>query len=428
MTTETTCRNPYAVGGVVEGPYFYGRMELIEALLDSRDRVTWIVGNRRIGKSSLLRRLVEKGNSDTSVAFAFSLEGAESMADFARYIIDELDNYPERLARLELQITDLQDKTPPEIMRLLDRHGRERQIEVLLLLDEVEALIGIVEQDGDSCLKELRRAMQRSEALRIFFAATKRLAVLDDFCHEWETSPFLFGVAPSYLGRLYHDSAVALICQTQSDHALDVDTVIVNAILSATDCHPYLTQWLCARLWTDEGLRIPTADDLIPDTKLIGIFQFDYNHLAPIERSILRCLARVEATDEASLLEQLEIDIPRVQLLHLLQALTQLGYVRHVDDKYAIGNQLLYNWLQFSEIDEVAPSVSDAAAVELADEEQQGIMKIIAAHRRRLLVLEEQRALRGNDAPPEITMEIEDIKSRVAELETDLGRIRKRQQ
>ena len=111
-----------------------------------------------------------------------------------------------------------------------------------------------------------------------------------------------------------------------------------------------------------------------------------------------------------------------------MQALTQLGYVRHIDEKYAIGNQLLYNWLQFSEVDEVAPSVSDAAAVELADEEQQGIMKIIAAHRRRLLVLEEQRALRGNDAPPEIAMEIEDIKSRITELEADLGRIRKRQQ
>lgn len=428
MTIDTIYRNPYAVGGVVEGSYFYGRMELIETLLDSRDRVTWIVGNRRIGKSSLLRRLVEKGNTDTSVAFTFSLEGAESMADFARYMVDELDNYPERLVRLELPLTDLQDKTPPEIMRLLDRHGRERHIEVLLLLDEVEALIGIVEQDGDSCLKELRRTMQRSGALRIFFAATKRLAVLDDFCREWETSPFLFGVAPSYLGRLGHDAAVALICQTQSDHALEVDRAIIDAILNATDGHPYLIQWLCARLWTDEGLRVPTSDDLIPDTKLIGIFQFDYNHLAPIERCILRCLASVETADEATLLQQLEVDIPRVQLVHLLQALTQLGYVRRIDDKYAIGNQLLYNWLQFSEVDEVAPSVSDAAAVELADEEQQGIMKIIAAHRRRLLVLEEQRALRGNDAPPEIAIEIEDIKSRVAELEGDLTRIRKRQQ
>jgi AAA domain len=415
-------KNPYTMGGVVRGPNFYGRGALIDALLEGNDRAVWVIGNRRIGKTSLLCQIEGLANANGRVAFHINLEGSDTLADLSASFLDDMDDGDDRLARLGLTTAELQGKLPPAIMRALDRRARERGIEVLLLLDEAEALIRIAEREGDDILKDLRREMQRSEALRVVMVGTKRLAALNDICRSWDTSPFLYGVTPRYLGRLEHDETLALIRQSQSLSPQLVNDAAAEAILAATDGHPFLTQWLCDRLWSPGGLRAPTPDDVIPDTNLMNLFQLDYRHLAPIERRILRCLAYVEALDEAGIMEQLGVAIAEVQLRYLLQALEQLCYVRRHDPGYTTGNRLLHTWLQFWAVDETPP-VSDHAAIEQADEDRQGILAVLTAHKRRLRALEEQRALRGLAAPPEIGFEIEDISARIATLNDELARL-----
>ncbi|HEX9440525.1 MAG TPA: AAA family ATPase [Roseiflexaceae bacterium] len=424
MGLASIARNPYTVGGPVRGPNFYGRAALISTILEGNDRAIWVIGNRRTGKTSLLRRLEELGNTDGHVAFHISLEACDTLQDLAQCFVDDLDDGDDRLAHLGLAAADLQGRATHTIMRMLDRRAHERGIEVLLLLDEAEALIGIVEREGDDVLKELRREMQRSEALRVVMTATKRLAALNDLCRSWDTSPFLYGIIPRYMGRLERDDTLALVRQTQAPASLAVEAAIAEAILEATDGHPFLTQWLCDRLWSEQGLRAPTPDDLIPDENLISLFQLDYNCLAPIERRILRCLSYVESLDEAGLLAEPGIGIAETQLRYLVRSLTQLCYIRRINDRYSTGNRLLRNWLQFWAVDEPAPPMSDAAAVNQADEEQQRIIALVTAHKRRLRALEQQQALKGNDAPPDITIEIEDINARIAQLNGDLAQLR----
>ncbi|MEO7911384.1 MAG: AAA family ATPase [Roseiflexaceae bacterium] len=424
MAVGARSRNPYTVGGPVRGLHFYGRKGLMQAILEGNDRSIWVVGNRRIGKTSLLLRLEQLGSVDGRVAFMISLEGADTVADLAQCFLDDIETGDDRLARLGLKIGDLQGKTPQAIMRLLDRRGREHGIEVLLLLDEAEALIGIAERDGDDILKDLRREMQRSEALRVVMTATKRLAELNDLSHDWDTSPFLFGVTPRYLGRLERDDTLALVRQTQSPVPPSVPIGVAEAVLAATDGHPFLTQWLCDRLWLDGALRAPVADDLIPDSNLVNLFQLDYNYLAPVERRILRCLSFVESLDETGLLGQLGVTLADMQLRYLIQSLEQLCYVRRAGERYSTGNTLLRSWLQFWAIDAPASPISDKLAVDQADEEQQQIMALATAHKRRLRLLEEQQALRGADTPPDIVIEIEDITKQIADLDAQLALLR----
>lgn len=421
MAVGALPRNPYTVGGPVRGPHFYGREALIHAILDGNDRAIWVVGNRRIGKTSLLRRLEDLGTVDGRVAFLISMEAADTVADLAQCFLDDIETGDDRLARLGLRIGDLQGKTPNAMMRLLDRRGRERGVEVLLLLDEAEALIGIAEREGDDILKDLRREMQRSEALRVVMTATKRLAALNDLCRGWDTSPFLYGVMPRYLGRLEQDEALALIRQSQSAAPPIVADGIAEAVLAATDGHPFLTQWLCDRLWSDGVLRPLVADDLIPDSNLVNLFQLDYNYLAPVERRILRCLSFVESLDEPGLMGQLGVTMADIQLRYLIQSLVQLCYVRRAAERYSTGNRLLHIWLQFWATDAPESPMSDAAAVDQADEEQQRIMALATAHKRRLRVLEEQQALRGVDTPAEIVLEIEDIREQIADFDARLA-------
>ena len=144
--------------------FLWAHEALIQSILDGNDRAIWVVGNRRIGKTSLLRRMEQLGNFDGRVAFTDQHGGGRHRGRPGA-VLHGRSSRPtiDRLARLGLKIGDLQGKTPQAIMRLLDRRGREHGIEVLLLLDEAEALIGIAEREGDDILKDLRREMQRSE-------------------------------------------------------------------------------------------------------------------------------------------------------------------------------------------------------------------------------------------------------------------------
>src|SRR5262245_21766205 len=145
-------RNPYTVGGGVRGAHFYGRSALIGALLNGNDRSVWVVGNRRIGKTSLLRHLEGLANADGRVAFHINMEGSDTLADLSESFLDDMDDGDDRLARLGLAVGDLQGRSTPAIIRMLDRRARDRGLEVLLLLDEAEALIRIAEREGDDIL------------------------------------------------------------------------------------------------------------------------------------------------------------------------------------------------------------------------------------------------------------------------------------
>jgi len=418
-------RNPYVVGGWVRGANFYGRTKLIGEILDDYDRTIWLGGNRRIGKTSTLRRLEELGNDAGRVAFYIDLQGAADTATLTEYFLEE-DN-EERLARLGLTSAGLRGKAPHEVMRRLDRSGRERNLKVLLLLDEAEALIEIATAEGDQILKDLQREMQRSDALRVVLSATRRLMVLDVICRSWNTSKFLDGVTPSYLGALTPDETLTLIRQSQAPSAQLIEDGVARAIAAASNGHPFLTQWLCDRLWSEQGLRAPTPEDLLLDNDadlVTRMFQEDYNYLAASERSILKALAAVDALDAAGLVELIGKSVKTEQIGSLMSPLAQLCFVRRTDAGYVIGNELLRNWFRYCSIDEPAPAVSDDIAMDWADEKVQEIDNLIETHERRLRVREDQQAQLGITTPPEIVTEIEDIKKQIADLQRQRAQVR----
>src|SRR5215213_5997897 len=114
-------RNPYIVGSVVRESNFYGRKALIDTVLDGNDPWVWVVGNRRIGKTSLLFRLEQLGNTDGRIAFRISMEAAESVAGLTEYFIEGLDSRDQRLKQIGVAVSDLQGKRPHEIIQRLDQ-------------------------------------------------------------------------------------------------------------------------------------------------------------------------------------------------------------------------------------------------------------------------------------------------------------------
>ena len=81
---------PYIVGRWVRGHSHYGRQRLIDYLLDVPDSAMWLVGTRRMGKTSILRQLeqlTEQTDSELEPLF-WDLQGCETPEDF----LDELQS------------------------------------------------------------------------------------------------------------------------------------------------------------------------------------------------------------------------------------------------------------------------------------------------------------------------------------------------
>lgn len=356
-------RNPYIVGNVVYQPNFYGRRHLIADLLDERHRCVYLMGSRRVGKTSLLHCLEAQVQSPWIGLF---LNLQTTRGDPAK-IGEELTRQIKRKSR---QVPGLRAVSFDRIRDVCDavealgETAEDKGFRVLLLWDEAEDLL----MTGPDCLKRLRSVLQDSPAVRTILAATKGLSELNDLCSDWKTSPFLFGFDTRYISCLSQQEAVELICQTNNPEGhVRVGKALRKQIMDLTNCHPYLTQLLCDRLFQFSGkqgkLRSITDDNLVVDAGLADILQIDYDSLSYSERVVLRYLSEQGHATEDKLHASLLLKTD--DLRSYLYGLKQLGYIRHKDGEYQVANHFLHTWLKMGHAKETPEAVSDEASLEV---------------------------------------------------------------
>lgn len=355
MSEERQVRTPYVVGRWVGSDHFYGRERLIDELLHGLEGCFWVIGNRRIGKTWLLKQLEHLCQDSASYLSLFwDIQGCHSMADLSDALVDAVEEITgEGLGALSLAGQEVTDA-----LRALSREAAKSGRRLLLLCDEGEALINVEEAEPCS-LQRLRKAIHTDANIRFVLTSSKRLSLLDDLCRDWDTSPFLHGFAVRYLGGLTDEAADALITQSQSESPVKAAPALCAEIRRLTNNHPYLIQWLCHRLWqSGNSLRPIMPKDLEPDEHLAARLRMDFDYLSDTERRILHevCAAgQVTAT-------QLQATLEFPGLSVFLHGLTQLGYLRQEGEVYTIGNHFLASWLEMAPWGE-SSQVSDEATL-----------------------------------------------------------------
>ncbi len=342
-------RIPYIVGRWVNDRNHYGRHRLFAYLLNTQDTATWIVGARRIGKTSLLRQLelLAARAGDGLMPIFWDMQGCESSGDLSSELFLALEDCEHRLAPLGINIAELEGMDALAILRRLSRTLDASGRRLLLLIDEAEALINIAQREA-AWLARLRRTLQ-DPMLKTIMASAKLLVRLNELTADWPTSPFLFGFNLANLWSLDADSAVALIEQRQSDNPVRVDAEVIEEILLHTHRHPYLIQFLCQRLYEEDSngqgyLRPPTEQDLEPDHLLGGFFLIDFQQLTRLERRIMLAVGQRTLTTEQELLADLADENPQ-RIRTFLWGMEKLGLIRRMFDQLAIGNEFLRRWL-----------------------------------------------------------------------------------
>ena len=358
--------DPYIVGRWVRRSDHYARHTLIEQLLLAQDAAYWLVGTRRMGKTSLLRQIEHLANQPENdwVPLFWDLQGCMSPEDLTRELVFTLEDEADRFVDFGLEIDQLADRDANEILRRISRALRRSDKRLLLLIDEAEVLVNIAEVD-DAWLARMRRALQEGNQ-RTILASTKLLTQLTDQSMEWMTSPFLFGFQLTHLWPFNREGARNLVLQTQSDTTVHATEAVINEILAYTNHHPYLIQYLCQRLYvvdaengTDEEtgdvresgrLRAVEERDLAIDHMLDAYFRVDFEHLSQLEQRVMLIVAQSNTvtTDQIGIVAGAHSSS---HLRRVLGVLTELGQLRSNQDSWMIGNEFLRRWLHDHEHD-----------------------------------------------------------------------------
>jgi hypothetical protein len=422
-------RNPYVTGAYVTGLRFYGRETLLDYLANGSAHACWLIGTRRIGKTSTLRQLETLAlTGHKQIPVFWDMQGAESLARLGRYLADAIAAYGPRFEPLGLAPIGL-GEDPIIILRSLRRAVLSAGRELLLLCDETEALLKIARAEPEG-LQRLHRELTDATGLRVVMASTRGIFQLHDICADWSTSPFLEGFDLSQtLGSLSPTAMRDLVLQAHmpADQRVTATPEVIEAILDATNGHPYLTQIMCARLYQEDGtLRMPVERDFSVEPTLRGFFNHDFNALTPSERAILLAVHAGAATDEATLATR--IAEPSVELHRRIYGLETLGYLRRTHNSLAIGSRFLANYLALrpESLARMPGSRASENAVRLTlsrqqEEKHDFLLGQLNNRRARLLQLEAIRARKLLKTPNATLVEMAQVESEIRRLRRLLG-------
>ncbi len=204
--------NPFVVGQWVRKERFYGRASQIREVFEGYRNWLWLLGTRRIGKTSLLRQieyLAWSAENRQYFPVYWDFQGCENATELHEGFGEALLDAEDRLDEIGLAPDEFEGRDLFASLSRLRRTMRNKGLKLLLLCDEVEELIKIDEHDP-ALLSRLRRAMQSQDDCRSVLASTIRLWALAK--QRPDTSPFLHGFSPPlYIRGLDDDEARALI-------------------------------------------------------------------------------------------------------------------------------------------------------------------------------------------------------------------------
>jgi DNA-binding winged helix-turn-helix (wHTH) protein len=361
---------PFVVGQWVRGDRFYGRAAQIAEILDGHRNCIWLLGTRRIGKTSLLKQIeLIAGSSRDSRNFPifWDFQGADTAEELHLNFNDALLEADERLDHIGINLEDIEAEDLFVSLDRLRHRLRARKLRLLLLCDEVEELIKL-QQTDPSLLRKLRHAMQSREDIRTVLASTIRLWALAE--QKEDTSPFLHGFTPPlYIARLSDEEARSLIEQAhlRPDERPRFDDGVVDTIRERCDNHPYLIQLVCKRYLESGGLE-EAIEQVATDRMVSYFFSVDFEMLSKVEGDIIKMIAKQSVASSDSIQE--EFSLGTGVLEGTLRRLENLGFIRGaIEGQYELSNYFFGRWLQ--EIDDHnLPSNSAASTMPINDEEQ----------------------------------------------------------
>lgn len=270
-------KNPYVIGNSVgNSSAFVGRDDVLREVLNilrhHKQNAILLFGQRRIGKTSVLRELEAKLPTQgdfLTIFFDLQDQSRRSLSDIlqalANKISDNLQNVDSNL-----------DNHPEEAFRdwlvnVVSKSLQEKRL--VLLLDEFDALASYDEQGTTNAFFHYLHGLLENidpEKINFVFAVGRNAKDLNEIAGS------LFkGIISQRVSLLKKDDTTKLIHLAKENNSLHWLEKAIERIWQQTNGHPFITQCLCYTLWNaayeNDPNQVPEisledVDKAIPDT------------------------------------------------------------------------------------------------------------------------------------------------------------------
>jgi hypothetical protein len=332
---------PYVVGQWVRGESFYGRASLLERAL-GQGRASWIVGMRRIGKTSLLKELERAAPGRGLLPVFWDLQGADDGQELALSFDDAVLDAEPRLARHGLPVPAPGRGLEQALGELLEGAARAGA-SLLLLLDEGEELITLSRAEP-AIVDRLGRLLGEAPGCRLVLVSALGLA---------RRGPHMEGAArllslfpqPCLLGPLTPATARQLVQQTQLPAVArpSIEPPVAAAIVERCGGHPFLLQ-IVAKRFAESGDLEGACQQVMGDPMVHAFMAVDFRMLDRSQQGLLRGLGRGGSMQRDAGCRLLDGDSAGAAVS--LDRLAQLGLVREAGGgQLEAGNLFLGDWM-----------------------------------------------------------------------------------
>ncbi|MEH1785238.1 MAG: ABC transporter substrate-binding protein [Nostoc sp.] len=241
-------RNPYIIGRPIDEPkLLFGRQDLLDFIQDNLSqgiKITLLHGQRRIGKSSIIRNIPKFVQLEDFVFISFNLEDYSGdnlykiLAELSKEIIDNLQLDAEKIK--PASIPDLEKEAYIFYSEFLTKVYEElADRKIVLLLDEFEALIT---PNSASLLDDfftyLHSIIEVEDKLFLIMFAGRQSENMPNLLDYFQD------VSIYEIGFLNENSATQLIAQP-AEGILEYEPEAIQGIIKLSAGHPYFIQAIC---------------------------------------------------------------------------------------------------------------------------------------------------------------------------------------
>ena len=392
MNNSKKRRNPYIVGAPIDKPeLFVGRESLFEFIKDNlkdNQQVILLHGQRRIGKSSVLRQIRNKVNLDHEFVFVLSdfqhksqwslHEIVDGLAKeiVKKLIVEKLIDNPDQinqtfLDNLEKDLKQDGVKFREFLDQVCEKFGDKK---LVLLLDEFDVLDS---KNSQSEFEDLFRY------LKSIIFHEKRLFIIPVVGRRLDDMPKLHSnllrEAPQQrIGLLDQLSAQRLITNP-AEQSLEYDKEAIEEIIKLSAGHPYFTQGICHTLF-GQARRSRKKEIHLEDVKQVvdlaieslepGLIWFR-DGLPILERIVFSAVATAQEENPSrpqnplDLLKNFGVDIEHGNLRQASENLIENKYLD--EDGYKVTIKFVRHWFvkyhplksRIWEFEELEPDATD---------------------------------------------------------------------
>ena len=249
---DLTVVSPYVISGPVPENMFFGRDYELKAIIRTiRDHSFAIVGGRKIGKTSILAKVYRL---------------MTEMADFHPLYLDcqAINNYDGFFETLGAAWDIIGAKPSPEAFRRLiyEVWRNHPKNDVVVLLDEVDALLRYDQKNGEKLFRVFR-ALSQEEHCRFVFCGER---VLNARLHAPDSPLFNFGNSIR-LSYLTPEATARIITDPMREMGVVLEETdkVVERIVDISSCHPNIVQYICQQAIVHinkAGVRMITPDEI----------------------------------------------------------------------------------------------------------------------------------------------------------------------